>query len=69
MIDDSIDISDMTIIYDSSLGYFNEKLNEAIQITAGKIESAEGKSMAVKSDTEEDRERLWKAVMDYGRGG
>jgi len=25
------------------------------------------KDMAVKSDTEEDRERLWKSVIDYGR--
>lgn len=27
------------------------------------------KDMAVKAETEEDRERLWQAVMDYGKGG
>lgn len=32
-----------------------------------KPEIIDGKNMSVKSETEEDRDRLWKAVQDYSR--
>jgi predicted 3-demethylubiquinone-9 3-methyltransferase (glyoxalase superfamily) len=39
-----------------------------IEASYPKPESKDPKSMAVKSDTQEDVDRLWRAVVDYNSG-
>ena len=85
MIDDSIETVDLSnIIFDPLSGQwvshkeFAKSLQEALakslqkalakQYPAPEV-NVDGKNMAVKSDTEEDRDRLWASVMDYARGG
>ena len=77
MTDDSIETVDLSnIIFDPLSGQwvshkeFAKSLQEALakQYPAPEI-NVDGKNMAVKSDTEEDRDRLWASVMDYARGG
>ena len=58
-------LSSMSLPWEMYVGDSGDEVAQVEEVYPPK--KLDPKNMAVKSDTEEDRERLWKSVIDYGR--
>ena len=54
----------MSIPWEAYVGDSGDEVEEVEKV----YPKIDPKDMKVKSDTEEDRERLWQSVLDYARG-